>query len=236
MIVKLFKNLIKLTLSKTNWRLKKKHINKTYTNQKPDLPLLNAIYKCNGIIHMGAHRGTEATVYDWFHKPVIWFEANPNMIFSLNDHVTQYPNQRVIHSLIGNEDDAEKDFNISNNDAASSSVFEFGKDVESKKMKMTSSIKLRTKKFDTLVQEYKIDISKFDLWVLDIQGSELIALEGAKKALEKCNFLLVEISKNEQYLDAPRWEDIKKFLYQLNFYSDEEPVGSHCDLLFIKKR
>jgi FkbM family methyltransferase len=185
---------------------------------------------------MGAHRGTEASVYDWFHKPVIWFEANSYIMQDLNDHVRQYPNQKVIHSLIGNVDNIDTNFNISNNDAASSSVFKFGKDVKSENLKMVSNIKLKTKKFDSLVKEYLIDISNFDFWVLDLQGSELMALEGSEKSLEKCNSLLIEISKDEQYLNASRWEDIKKFLYRFNFYPNEEPKDTHSDILFIKRK
>ena len=236
MIIKLIKNIIKSVLSKTNWRLKKKYINKTYTNQKPDLDLVKRIHECKGIIHMGAHRGTEAAVYDWFHKPVVWFEANPYIIQELSDHIRQYPNQKVIHSLIGSTDDVVTNFNISNNDAASSSVFQFGKDSKSENLKMVSNIKLKSKKFDSLIKEYSINISNFDFWILDLQGSELMALDGAQESLEKCNSLLVEVSKDDQYSNAPRWEDIKKFLYQFNFYPNEEPGDAHSDILFVKRK
>ena len=236
MIIKLIKNIIKSVLSKTNWRLKKKYINKTYTNQKPDLDLVKRIHECKGIIYMGAHRGTEAAVYDWFHKPVVWFEANPYIIQELSDHIRQYPNQKVIHSLIGSTDDVVTNFNISNNDAASSSVFQFGKDSKSENLKMVSNIKLKSKKFDSLIKEYSINISNFDFWILDLQGSELMALGGAQESLETCNSLLVEVSKDDQYSNAPRWEDIKKFLYQFNFYPNEEPEDAHSDILFVKRK
>ena len=236
MIIKLIKNIIKSILSKTNWRLKKKYINNSYTNKKPDLDLLKKIHECKGIIHMGAHRGTEAAVYDWFHKPVLWLEANPHVIQELEDHVGQYPNQKIIHSLLGSTDDIITNFNISNNDAASSSVFQFGKDLKSKNLKMVKSIKLKSKKFDTLVKEHSINISNFDLWILDLQGSELKALDGARDSLDKCNSLLVEVSKDDQYLNAPRWQDIKKFLYQFNFYPNEELKDAHSDILFIKRK
>lgn len=236
MIIKLLKNIIKPILFKTNWRIKKKYINKSYTNKKPNFDLLKRMHECKGIIHMGAHRGTEAAVYDWFHKPVVWLEANPHIIKELEDHVSQYPNQKVINSLIGSSDETVTNFNISNNDAASSSVFQFGKDLKSKKLKMVNSIKLKSKKFDTLIKEYSIDISNYDFWVLDLQGSELMALHGAQGSLKKCNSLLIEVSKDDQYLNAPRWEDIKKFLYQLDFQPNEELEDTHSDILFLKRK
>jgi len=150
--------------------------------------------------------------------------------------VEQYPNQKVIHSLIGNTDDIVTDFNISNNDAASSSVFQFGNDQKSENLKMLQTIKLKSKKFDSLIKKHSIDISNFDFWILDLQGSELMALEGAQESIDKCNSLLVEVSKDDQYSNAPRWKDIKKFLYQFNFYPNEEPEDVHSDILFIKRK
>ena len=35
--------------------------------------------KSNGILHIGAHRGSEAPIYYWFGKDVIWIEANPKI-------------------------------------------------------------------------------------------------------------------------------------------------------------
>ena len=32
-----------------------------------------------GIIHLGAHRGTEVEIYNWFGKNVIWIEASPEI-------------------------------------------------------------------------------------------------------------------------------------------------------------
>jgi len=29
------------------------------------------------MLQIGAHRGSEASVYEWFNKEVIWVEANP---------------------------------------------------------------------------------------------------------------------------------------------------------------
>ena len=42
---------------------------------------------------MGAHRGGEAAVYDWF--KTIWIEANPLIIKDLQDHIYQFPHQKL---------------------------------------------------------------------------------------------------------------------------------------------
>ena len=102
---KILKKSIKSLLNKTNWRLKKIYRNKSYTNIKPRKELLNAMHDCNGIIHMGAHRGGEAPIYDWFNKKAIWIEANPEVILDLKENVTQFINQKLIQALLSNKYD-----------------------------------------------------------------------------------------------------------------------------------
>ena len=57
------KNKIKETLTSYGWKLSKIHKNKSYTNQKPNIELLKALNSSNGILHMGAHRGSEANIH-----------------------------------------------------------------------------------------------------------------------------------------------------------------------------
>ena len=96
---KIIKKIIKKLIRKTDWRIKKIYRNKSYTNSYPKLELLKAMHDCKGIIHMGAHRGGEAAIYDWFNKKTIWIEANPRMIDDLKDHTSQYINQKVINFI-----------------------------------------------------------------------------------------------------------------------------------------
>ncbi len=125
-IKKIIKKIKRKLLRKTDWRINKIYRNKSYTNSHPKLELLNAMHDCKGIIHMGAHRGGEAAVYDWFNKQTIWIEANPKIIDDLKDHTSQYIYQRVIQALLSDEDNKLENFNISSNDGASSSIFSFG--------------------------------------------------------------------------------------------------------------
>ena len=229
-----FKKLIKYFFSKTSWRLKKIHIRKNYVNQKPNLSVIKALYNSSGVIHMGAHRGGESPIYDWFQKKTIWIEANPKLISDLRDNIYQYPYQKVIHALLSDKDDEYKEFYVSNNDSASSSVFEFGQKSIDQNLKMISKMKIKSSKFDTIVKNQAIEILDYNFWVIDLQGSELLALKGAKKSLEKCKSILVEISKTEYYKNAVKWEELKKFLNENNFFQEWEPLEDHTDVLFIK--
>jgi FkbM family methyltransferase len=165
--MKHIKKIIKKLLRKTDWRIKKIYRNKSYTNIHPKLELLNAMHDCSGIIHMGAHRGTEAAVYDWFNKQTIWIEANPKIIDDLNDHISQYVNQRVIQALLGDEDNKLENFNISSNDGASSSIFSFGSYKKThEEIKMTSVMKLKTSTLDSIIKKDQLDAD-----ILGVEGT-----------------------------------------------------------------
>ena len=106
------KKKIKEILTSNGWKLSKIYKNKTYTNQKPNIELLKAINSSNGILHMGAHRGSEAAVYDWFNKKTIWIEANPKIYTDLKINVSTYVNQSAFNILLYEEDDKKIKFNI----------------------------------------------------------------------------------------------------------------------------
>ena len=233
-MINFLKKLAKRLLLKTQWRINKIYKNKQYVNQKPNLEVIKALYDSSGVIHMGAHRGGEAPIYDWFQKKTIWIEANPKIIPDLKDNVYQFPFQKVIQALLSDKDGDYIDFYISSNDSASSSIFEFGKKSIEQNLKMVSKIKLRSCKLDTIVKNEPIEILDYDFWVIDLQGAELLALKGAMESLRKCKSILVEVSKNEYYKNAVNWEELKKFLNQNDFIQQWEPIEAHSDVLFIK--
>ena len=222
------KNILKIFLFNSGWIVKKKYKNKTYTNKEPTLEILEQIFKSNGIIHMGAHRGTEAAVYDWFNKKTIWIEADPKIFLDLQINISEYINQKAYNFLLYNKDDELLNFNISSNDSASSSIFQLGKKSLETKIKTVETIKIKTKTFDKFVEENNI-------WIVDIQGAELLAMKGAEKSLKKCKSILIEVSKEEYYIGGAEWEELKKFLNSYNFYQTSEPITSHEDILFLKK-
>ena len=121
---------------------------------------------------MGAHRGTEAAVYDWFHKKTIWFEANPKIFIDLQNNVTSYVSQRAFNILLYEVDDKEFLFNISNNDGASSSIYDFGTESLKDNLKMIETIKLKSKKIDTFFFKIQLTVKNmiFGLWIYKEQN------------------------------------------------------------------
>ena len=241
MIKKFLKKKLKKLLFKYNYKLEKIYIQNDYNLESPDLQLLKWMKKSKGVLHMGSHRGSEAAVYEWFGKKVIWIEANPKIFFDLVINIKQYKFQKPICALLTNKDNEEKKFYISNNDAASSSIFKFGnlssgKETlwKNKNLKMIDEIKLETKMLDSVINENNIDIKNYDHWVIDVQGAELLVLEGSRNNLRFCNSLYIEVSQGDVYENASQWDEVKKFLNDIGLKPVNEIQSEHENVLFVR--
>ena len=237
----MFKKIIKNLIEEKGWKLKKIVFPKGYVNEKPDLDLISAIFHSNGIFHIGAHRGGEAPIYDWFQKKTIWLEANPKIFNELKLNVMEFYDQKAFNCLITDNDYDTKKFNLSSNDGASSSIFNFGdlsigkKSLwKNKNLKMIDTIELKSITIDTFVKNNNIDIKNYNHWVIDIQGAELLALKGAKESLKKCNSILIEVSEGNIYEGGAQWKEVKEYLKNNNFINLTEIDKAHSSVLFKK--
>lgn len=232
---KFIKKIIKRIVNFYGWNLTKNYKNKSYINQKPNLKLLQSLLAAKGILHMGGHRGSEAPIYNWLHKKTLWIEANPKIFIDLKNYISRFINQKAYNELIYNIDGERLKFNISNNDAASSSIYDFGDESIKQNLKMIENISLVSKKIDTFFNENKINPGDYDFWVIDLQGAELVALRGAEKSLKTCNFIYVEVSKGDHYKNAVQWNELSEYLKKFDFENLWEPENIHTDVLFKKK-
>tara|TARA_X000000950_G_scaffold205530_1_gene247234 strand:- start:11574 stop:12299 length:726 start_codon:yes stop_codon:yes gene_type:complete len=240
----MIKILLKKILKSFNLKLIKLNIKPPIKHPfpSPSLKEINLIRKAKGILHIGGHRGTEAGVYDWFNKPVVWIEADPYLFDELETNIKKHYNQKAFCVLLGDKNFSNVPFYISNNDGACSSIFEFSDDV--KKGKLWKDRVFFTKKkiflkmitLDELIKDKKIKISRFDHWILDIQGAELLALKGGKKSLKFCKSIQIEISKKIYYKGGANWKNIKKFLEKENFKLIEKPKYDHTEVTFERKK
>tara|TARA_Y100000591_G_scaffold332619_1_gene370737 strand:+ start:774 stop:1490 length:717 start_codon:yes stop_codon:yes gene_type:complete len=236
------KNLIKRILKYYGWKLiKLRKPPEPSPYSKLDINVLNSINNSNGILHLGAHRGVEAEVYNWFGKKVIWVEALPKIYKELEDNLTFFKNQKSFQAVLTNEDFKEIDFYVSNYDGACSSIYKFTENIKTSDLwskrdhKMINSVKLKTIKLDTLLTSNNIDPQQYNHWIIDLQGSELLALKGAENSLKFCESIFVEVSKVNFYENGVIWDELKKWLNERNFYSTKEPNKDEEDILFVKK-
>ena len=240
--MKYLKEIIKKTISFFGWELIKKRIP---PNPNPygkiDYEVLKSLNDCNGILHLGAHRGTEAEVYNWFGKNVVWVEAFPEIFKHLKNNLMFYKNQIPLQALLSDKDNVELDFYISNYDGACSSMFNFTDEIKKSDMwsgrdyKMTKKIKLQSITLDSLLLNNKIEAKNYNHWIMDLQGSELKALKGATNSLKFCKSIYIEVSTKKFYEDSVLWNDLDKWLNERKFYCTTTPQKDEEDILYLKK-
>ncbi len=234
---KFTKNLIKKILNNLGWKLIKSSNKPKLIREEIHLEYIKSIMDCTGVLHIGAHRGSESHIYYWFGKDVVWVEANPEIFEELKLNIYPYANQKAFNYLITNKDDELVNFNISNNDGASSSIFSFGeahKNFKGRDFKMIEKIKLKTLKLDSLFYNHKLDEKKYNFWVIDVQGAELLVLNGSTNLIDNCKYLYIEISKDEFYKDAVKFEELDNWLKKNNLEKVWDPKKNHTNILYKK--
>lgn len=189
----------------------------------------------SGILHIGAHFGEERYIYDALQKPVLWIEAVPQYFEQLQENISEFKLQKAKQMLLADE---ERDFEffLTNNEGASSSIYQLAavNGFEDSGLKVDNSIILTSKRLDE--QFSKEALSKFDHWVIDVQGAELDVLKGAGDLLSVCNSIDVEVSRREIYVGAAIYSEIVDYLTSRGFVQIwEARSGEHMDVLFIKR-
>ena len=166
-----------------------------------------------GVIHVGAHLAEEAE--DYFRHgdpPVLWIEANPHVIPRIERVLGGYENQAVVQALVYSVAGEVLDFNVTNYDGMSSSIFEFGTHPQfSPDTVFVDKLQLPTKTIDTVVAEEDFE-SCFNFLNMDLQGAELHALRGASETLKHVHYIVTEVNKAEVYKGAAQVHELDEHL------------------------
>ncbi len=198
--------------------------------------------KINGVIHVGANTGQEIELYKQYGLSVLWIEPIPEVFEALKSNLINVPDQIAIKGLVTDIDDAEYYFHIANNDGASSSILELNlhqdiwPDVKYKK-----TIKLYSTTLSSLLKENNINISQYDMLIMDTQGSELLVLKGALSILQNFTYIKTEVPDFESYKGCCQLKDIQLFLSQngykefsRNKFATHPQGGSYYDIIYKK--
>jgi FkbM family methyltransferase len=192
------------------------------------------ILQSKGILHIGAHRGLEASFYSNLSRDVIWIEAIPKIFDDLLKNTAKFENQSAFLALLGEEDKNATKMYVSSNDYASSSVFQFGEDMDHKNLSMNEEITLPMKRLDSIFGPQ--DLVDFKHWVIDVQGAEVLVLKGAGSLLNNVNSLEIEVSTKSEYECGATWEPVKELLNSFGLFPLWEPKeNSHEDIIFVRR-
>jgi len=105
-----------------------------------------------------------------------------------------------------------------------------------------SEIQVKTETLDNYCSRNKIE--RIDILKMDVQGGELMVLEGAQKLLRenKIGLIFTEVTFTELYKDQPVFDNLKDFLGRFGFvvykkYNIEDPTKAkpaEGDVIFIR--
>ena len=202
-----------------------------------DLKYLKDKYKLKikGIIHVGAHTGEEYSIYRKLGiKKVVWIEALMSLAILLKGKFKKDKNNKVIWTTISNKD-GYADFYVTNN-LASSSLFKLGTHQQHHpKIHYTDTKKVKTYTLDSLIEQYPIKITDYNMLNLDIQGAELMALQGMSKKLRHIKYIYTEVNTEKVYKKCCLMKEIDAYL--TDFERVETKITKHGwgDALYIRK-
>lgn len=187
-----------------------------------------------GILHVGAHKCEEQDIYlkHVSNENIYWIEAIDSLV---EENLNINHKLNIINECVGDVDNKEVIFKISNN-TLSSSILELG---EHKNLHPNVSfvrvLNKKTKTLKTILEENKLE-NKFNLLVLDLQGAELLALKGLDKLLDNFDFIYTEVNEKEIYLDCVLLKDLDIYLYNLGFNRKYlNTLNSYGNALYIRK-
>jgi FkbM family methyltransferase len=195
-----------------------------------------------GVIHVGANDGLERHLYALYRLHVLWIEPLPNVFQKLQSNLLEFPKQVAKNALITDRDGAEYVFHVANNSGLSSSIFEIGDHHHIwPEIHYIDHIKMRSRTLDSLLAE-DIGCGKYNVLVLDTQGSELLVLKGAANMLRHIKFIRTETADFETYVGAAKIDEITNYLQEHNFrfvradkFAEKPGIGHCFDALYEKR-
>lgn len=196
--------------------------------------------KAHGIVHVGASQGQERLIYDAFALRVIWIEPIPDVFSCLRENVKPYPHQKALNYLISDQEGLTHQLHVSNNAGLSSSILNLAKHREMwPEVEFIDSLTLTAHTLPCVFAMEHLDISNYDVLVLDTQGSEYNILKGAASLLPHFRFIKTEAPDFEAYQDCGHVKEIGEFLASHGFrertrivQKEMAGVGTYFDVIY----
>jgi FkbM family methyltransferase len=199
-----------------------------------DLVKLKEKYNMNikGVAHIGAHFGEENGVYDKLNiKNRIFFEPLSSNFNTLKNNLGEtYPLYKV---ALGNEN-KKINMNVETaNSGQSSSIL-------NPKLHLTQYPHIlfeSTEEVEMMrLDDMGLNFDEINFINIDVQGYELEVFKGSENTLNKIDYIMSEINRDDVYENCAKIEQLREFLTPYGFELVEETWvgGTWGDGLFIK--
>jgi FkbM family methyltransferase len=191
-----------------------------------------------GIIHIGAHDGKEIALYKAMGtQRILFVEANPVVFERLKANIAGHPNVQAANCAISNYN-GMVNLRVTSFDQSSSilplkrhqEIYPYIAEIH--------QISVQSRTLDTLLQELKINPAEFNVLVIDIQGAELLALQGSVTVLKHIEAIATEVNYEELYEGCALINQVDDFLETHDFERVETTTPFHPswgDAFYVKK-
>jgi FkbM family methyltransferase len=191
-------------------------------------------FQPNRILHVGAHHAQELEMYKTLGVGSgIFIEGDPKVYNELLEILNNDKNWKAVNALLSDVDGVEVDFWVASNGGMSSSLLKPALHLteHSNVTFDIEPIKLKTVTLDSL------NLGKFDLIVMDVQGAELKVLRGGIETFKDADCLWLEVALGGLYENDCTINDLTMFLSEFGFYPAYVDIGSTLwgDAFFVKR-
>jgi FkbM family methyltransferase len=202
-----------------------------------------------GVLHVGADVGQEVTQYlEYGFKTITLIEANPECCEILFSKFGGDPRIKIFNYAICDRQGIV-DFHIHTSRSGSTepaSILPMKRFKEIvKTLKTTKTISVPAITLDGLFQKHQLQFGAYNFINIDIQGAELLALQGALKVLDSIDVIVSEVNVVEMYENGALEDDVVRFLEKQGFdrkhaiyhvlYDNTSTFPAWGESLFVKR-
>jgi len=192
-----------------------------------NLNYLKNMYNMNikGIIHIGAHKKEEKYIYESIgldSKRVIWVDGVKYDGVNYDDENgvgcddEDYNVEAVLNYMVY-DDEQYHPFHITNHEQSSSLLNLCQHSLYYPDIKVVKRDYVRTTRMDSIIGINTIDMTQFNMVVLDIQGTEINAINSFGKYIQNIDYIYTEVNFAELYKGCKLHEDINIILDNYGF-------------------
>lgn len=199
-----------------------------------------SIKPIRGVIHVGAHFGSESEIYESFNiKDVIWFEALPKTFTVLNSNVGKLARNSAFNVALSDAD-GETTFYVTDNgrgNNCSSSILPLGEHANFyPHVKVVEKLTVQTRRFDSFATENSFDLSMFNFLNIDVQGAEMHVIKGMGDLIDGFDYVMAEINEVELYKGGTLISELQAYLKSRGFDIKEKSMTKYKwgDALFVR--
>ncbi len=191
-------------------------MNSVFNNPK----LLSRI---KGVIQAGASIGEEISEWEKAKLPNQVFIEPIHELFGILEQKAKSQSHSpnvVCYNIALSDFDGESEFHISTDSFCSSSLLDFSKEaVRYGQTLQTESVrKVPTRRLDSMVDEGLIDLSRYNMLFVDVQGCEYKLMKGAERSLQKIDFVFVEVNFIPLYDGITLWPEFNPYMLSQGFH------------------